>query len=206
MIAAATPPAGDATPPAPPDDSTDKNGPPRHPTGPTPRTPPSGGPPPLTPSSPAQEPAAQSVLEPKEQEKVNKAIDRGVAWLEKTQLGDGSWARVNAVGLAALPGLTLLECGVPADDSHVRNAARFVRRQVPTLTATYQLALAILFLDRLGEKEDEPLIRTMALRLMAGQTPAGGWTYECPILKEKRRAEFCRRSWKRRGRGPPSTW
>ncbi len=124
------------------------------------------------------------MLEPKELEKVNKAIDRGVAWLEKTQLGDGSWARAHAAGLAALPGLTLLGAASRPTIRTSRNAARFVRREVPKLTATYQLALAILFLDRLGEKEDEPLIRTMALRLMAGQTPAGGWSYECPILKE----------------------
>ena len=53
---------------------------------------------------------------------------------------------------------------------------------VPNLEATYELGLAILFLDRLGDPKDEPLIRTMALRLMVGQSASGGWTYNCRRL------------------------
>ncbi len=179
---APTPPAPEADPLAQPPTPdvpvpiSDKNDPPRQ--NPRPSDLPAAQPPELAPPE-------QSVLEPEEQEKVNKAIDRGLAWLKKTQLSDGSWARVHGVGLAALPGLTLLECGAPADEPHVRKAAEFVRRGAPTLGATYELGLAILFLDRLGDPKDEPLIRTLALRLMAGQTPAGGWSYQCPILKEK---------------------
>ncbi|HVS34915.1 MAG TPA: prenyltransferase/squalene oxidase repeat-containing protein [Gemmataceae bacterium] len=141
----------------------------------------SGDPPSLTPP----EPSVQSVLPPDEQQKVNKAIERGVEWLRKTQQQDGSWAQAHAVGLAALPGLTLLECGVPADDEQVVKAAEYVRRKAPMLGKTYELGLAILFLDRLGDEQDEPLIRSMALRLIAGQTAAGGWSYDCPIVKEK---------------------
>ena len=139
-------------------------------------------PPALAPDYP---PAALSVLPPEEQEKVNKAIDRGVEWLNKTQEGEGTWGRDHPTGLAALPALTLLECGVPADDPHVRQAVAFVRRSVPALTATYELALALLLLDRVGDPADEPLIRTMALRLLAGESPAGGWTYQCPRLSDK---------------------
>ena len=175
-----TPPAPSADPPA----QLPQNAPPHIPDNSDPprnHPPPPDQPPPLAPP----EPPVQSVLPPEEQDKVNAAIDRGVAFLKKTQLADGSWAQAHAVGLAALPGLTLLECGVPADDPHVQKAAEFVRREVPNLTATYELGLAILFLDRLGDPKDEPLIQTMALRLMAGQSPAGGWTYQCPLLKEK---------------------
>ena len=128
---------------------------------------------------------AMSQLSPEEQAKVNEAVENGVAFLKKDQKTNGSWAKNHAAGLAALPGLTLLECGVPADDPHVRTAAEFVRKAVPKLDATYELALAILFLDRLGDADDEPLIRTMALRLIAGETEAGGWDYTCPIVSGK---------------------
>ena len=49
--------------------------------------------------------------------------------------------------------------------------------------ATYEIALAILFLDKLGETRDEATIEMLAMRLIAGQTPTGGWTYKCPILE-----------------------
>jgi hypothetical protein len=50
------------------------------------------------------------------------------------------------------------------------------------LQKTYDLSLAILFLDRLGDKQDEPLIRLLAGRLIGGQNEVGGWTYDCPVL------------------------
>jgi hypothetical protein len=127
-----------------------------------------------------------------QQEKVNRAIEEGVAYLKRTQQDSGSWTalRQHDVGFAALPGLTLLECGVPPDDPQVKKAAAFVRRKVPELTGTYELSLAILFLDRLGDPADERLIRTMALRLIAGQTPTGGWTYTCPLLSGNDEMKF----------------
>src|SRR5207244_1747774 len=83
-------------------------------------------------------------------------------------------------------GLTLLECGaVPAKDMHVQKAAAYVRAHSSNLTATYELSLAILFLDRLGYERDRPLIQGMALRLLAGQNDGGGWTYQCKQLNPK---------------------
>ena len=123
-----------------------------------------------------------------EQADVNHAIDRGVQFLKQAQLRNGSWAAegANQVGYAALPGLTLLECGVAADDPVIRNAANFVRRSAQSMDhpteRTYDLALTILFLDRLGDPRDDALIRSMALRLVAGQSPTGGWGYKCPVL------------------------
>src|SRR5262249_30483819 len=35
---------------------------------------------------------------------------------------------------------------------------------------------------RLGETGDRPLLRELASRLIAGQLPDGGWTYQCPII------------------------
>src|SRR5262249_59020404 len=65
----------------------------------------------------------------------------------------------------------------------------FVRKGAVTEKLTYSLALAILFLDRLNEPADQALIESMAVRLMGGQTRAGGWTYDCPepSAREKER-------------------
>jgi hypothetical protein len=118
-----------------------------------------------------------------EQRKVNDAIDRGVVFVKK-QLEDGARAMHpgHDVGYVALPGLTLLECGVPGNDPVIRKAADLVRKGSANLQLTYDLALAILFLDRLGEGSDRDLIRTLAVRLVAGQRGDGGWTYTCPVL------------------------
>jgi hypothetical protein len=109
-------------------------------------------------------------------------------WLKRKQRDDGSWGswqdarNTFKVGLAALPALTMLECGVPSDDPVVSKAVQYVRQAVPELSRTYDLSMSVLLLDRLGEEEDRPRIRTMALRLIAGQKPSGGWNYGCPVL------------------------
>jgi hypothetical protein len=126
---------------------------------------------------------------------VKQAVDRGVAYLEGLQQPDGAWAFGDftntqdaagpKVGATALAGLALLECGVPADDPHVRKAADVVRGAAPALTMTYAVSLSILFLDRLGDPADEVLIDSLAVRLLAGQSPSsGGWTYDCPSLPD----------------------
>ena len=133
-------------------------------------------------------------VRPAEAAKIDLAVARGVWYLQRTQQDSGSWAGANpgnpgdmSVGLAALPALTLLECGLPDDDPVVQKAADYVRShamQEATNYDTYQLALAILFLDRLGKPQDEERIQFMALRLVAGQRdgPDGGWGYKCPPL------------------------
>jgi hypothetical protein len=124
-------------------------------------------------------------LPPRDQEDVNEVIDLGATYLQKNQGPEGTWTKkddAHAVAYAALPGLTLLECGVPATDKVIQKAARFVRRNSAKLKFTYDLALAVLFLDRLGEAKDRKLIQALTLRLVAGQTPTGGWSYVCPVL------------------------
>ena len=120
-------------------------------------------------------------------------FDLGVLFLKKAQLRNGTWVAEgnNSVGYAALPGLTLLECGVATDDPAIKKrppssaaplSPRSIRRSAPT---TWRLT--ILFLDKLGDPRDEPLIRSMALRLVAGQSPTGGWGYKCPVLPPQER-------------------
>src|SRR5262249_58799679 len=109
-------------------------------------------------------------------------IEQGSAYLQGHQLVNGTWENHHPVGMAALPALTLLECGVKPDNEQVQKAANFVRRKVPTLFATYEMSLAILFLDRLGDPADRKHIQTLALRLVADQGDDGGWTYQCRHL------------------------
>ncbi|MHB1424746.1 MAG: prenyltransferase/squalene oxidase repeat-containing protein [Gemmataceae bacterium] len=123
------------------------------------------------------------------QKEVDGSIDRGIEFLRRRQHADGSWGHLTGKvgkrftpGVTALSALTLLECGVPAKDSHVRLAARYLRQRLPELTCTYSIALAILFFDRLGDETDAARIRTLSLRLIAGQKTSGGWDYTCPTL------------------------
>jgi hypothetical protein len=106
--------------------------------------------------------------------RVNQAIDRGVAHLRQ----DWHQPKEYQIYLGLL-GLTLLECGVPRNDPAVGQIADLVRSQQGDLDATQELSLAILFLDRLGDPNDDGLIRTFARRLLEGQDHFGCWGYAC---------------------------
>src|SRR5262245_27743742 len=106
------------------------------------------------------------------QQRIQASIARGVEYLKAKQGGDGGWvtgtgAAVNyGIGPTALVGIALMECGVPANDPAIQKAALVVRGGALRETRTYQLSLALQFLDRMGEFNDEPLIQVLALRLM----------------------------------------
>jgi hypothetical protein len=154
-----------------------------------------------------------------QQARINKAIDRGVAYLKSTftvekTLGDPTPENFyhlnikglqNAVlngkvepfeiqgnhpGMPPLIGLTLLECGVPRDDPKVQKAAALTRTSAATLTNNYCLALTILFLDRLGDPQDEDLIRQCGLQMAAGQGGGGGWSYNNPRPTREQQADL----------------
>lgn len=133
---------------------------------------------------------------------VNRAIDRGVAFLKQQQNAEnGTWVYGGegknngslSLGLTALAGLTLLHSGVAPKDPSVQKAARFLRtawaamwkdpnkgHDVDTTydRRTYSVALAILFLDELGEAGDNALIRLLATWLVKTQRlNTGGWGY-----------------------------
>jgi hypothetical protein len=136
-----------------------------------------------------------------EKEAVNAAIEHGVRNLKAEQQDSGIWPQ-NEIGLTALCGLTLMECGVPTDDARVQKAAAAVRRMAPTMGQTYSLALSILFLDRLGEPVDVALIESLTVRLLAGQTVRGGWTYTCPALAQEEQRRLTTLVKERLERGP----
>ncbi len=122
-----------------------------------------------------------------DQEDITRAVERGVEAVRRTAIPEaGPWVNLN-IGGTALAGLTLLECGVPADDKDVQRIAKAVRKEVPIMTYTYSVSSSILFLDRLGDPDDIPLIESLTVRLLAGQNPDGGWVYECPSISESER-------------------
>ncbi len=130
-------------------------------------------------------------LTKEEQDKIDKAIERGVDFLKGAQAEHGGWkwrmyrdGRFQAAQ-TALPAYALLEAGVPADDPVIQKAAEYIRPKMRASDFTYELSLALLFLDRLGDPRDKKLIQTMAARLLAGQHHTGGWSYRCPILDDK---------------------
>ncbi len=132
------------------------------------------------------------------QERIKEAIKKGVEYLMQIQGPEGSWPPHKGgtpggnfpLGYTTLPGLTLLECGVDRKDDRVQKAAEFARTEAKDSYATYQISLTILFLDRLGDPQDVDLIRTLGLRLIAGQRRNGGWTYESdPQLSDEEYAQ-----------------
>jgi len=132
-----------------------------------------------------------------DQDEIKRSIDDGVAALKANQKQNGFWIygdaqkpSLNSVGATALAGLALLECGVPADDKAVQKAAQVARVSCVDLTQTYSLSLCILFLDRLGDKDDAAFIKNMTAKLLAGQVRNGMWSYHCPGNGAKQRTEL----------------
>jgi hypothetical protein len=122
---------------------------------------------------------------------IDQAVEKGVQALRTLQRPDGTWP-YSEIGATALAGLALLECGVKEDDKAVQHAANAVRKASPKLTQTYSITLSILFLDRLGDPDDVPLLEALIVRVLAGQDPgSGGWSYTCPSSSpaETRRLE-----------------
>jgi hypothetical protein len=141
----------------------------------------------LAPAAPAQGKGAKK----EDQEfakQVNEAIDKGVKYLRGLQnADDGTWpgANVHQLGLTSLAGLALLEAGVPGNDPAIRKAAAAVRKLSIDSTYNYSIAVAIMFLDRLGDPQDVPFIDALAVRLLSSQAMkeqgwAGGWGYLAP--------------------------
>lgn len=116
-------------------------------------------------------------------EQIDAAIARGVAALKarfKDGGGGGAGGNVggHGIGPAALAGIALLEAKVPANDPTVQAIAAAVRDQSFRENKTYQLALCLIFLDRLEDRADGPVIQMLAVRLLAGQNGRGGWGYD----------------------------
>ena len=116
-----------------------------------------------------------------DEQQIQRAIQRGLEHLKDRQDPvAGTWPSYETfagpakMGATALAGVTLLECGVPSDDPVVKKAASAVRQASVSLTQTYELSTAILFLDRLGDPAD---VRSDSVhgRPTPGRTNLDGW-------------------------------
>ena len=62
-------------------------------------------------------------------------------------------------------------------DAAVKKVAAYIRQEVPEMDRVYDLSLSVIFLNKLAEPGDEPLIESLAVRLLASQENKGGWEY-----------------------------
>jgi hypothetical protein len=116
---------------------------------------------------------------------VQRAIDRGVAYLRKAQNETGGWEEFGgqSCGLSSLCTLALLNCGVDKDDRDIVRAMRYLRSFEPD--QTYSVSLQTLVYCQLGVAGDLPRIRRNVNWLVEQQIEAGGrfgtnpgaWTY-----------------------------
>jgi hypothetical protein len=131
-----------------------------------------------------------------------KSMDRGVAYLKSLQKADGSWPHQRK-GATPLAAWTLLECDVSPNDPIIRKAVAYTRDFILTSDSTYEIALAIMLLDRLGDPEDLPLLEALSVQLLAGQNAYHGWTYGCPPLPESERTRLTQHLAKQKEKAPP---
>jgi hypothetical protein len=133
-----------------------------------------------------------------EQLMVDRAIQEGRRYILAHQSQtDASFAGPagHPVGVTALAGLALLESGARPSTPQIIGAANYVLTHWEKLFDTYDLSLAVLFLDRFAEhneKKYKKQIQSMALRLIAGQTTTGGWSYKCASLSPSDERELLR--------------
>lgn len=113
---------------------------------------------------------------------ITNAIKRGAAYLQTMQQEDGSIPEGgHRLGGTALATLALLESNVSAKEPSIKKAVSHVREQCVRSQSTYEVALCIMLLDKLGDKSDKRLIRGLGQRLRDGQAQNGAWTYRVPL-------------------------
>jgi hypothetical protein len=121
-------------------------------------------------------------------EQIKEAIRKGAEFLKTRYPKDGGGILAVApdaieygIGQTCLSGLAILEAGIPANDPSIALITERVRTASYSQTRTYQVSLCLMYLDRLGDPNDVPLIQMLAVRLLVGQNGNGGWTYNlCP--------------------------
>ncbi len=115
---------------------------------------------------------------------VQRAIDRGVTYLRKTQSDRGGWEEFSgqSCGASSLCTLALLNAGVSREDANLIRAMRYLRAIEPR--ETYSLSLQTLVFCQLGAAGDLPRIRRNVELLIREQVKdgatrnrSGAWGY-----------------------------
>lgn len=107
---------------------------------------------------------------------IDKAIDRGVAYLLMTQERDGSWGDWwdrSRSGQTALAVYTLMKAGLPVDHPSVRQGLTNMSHATPD--RTYGLACHLLALEAAGDKSHVKAMLPILATLLDAQN--GSWGY-----------------------------
>src|SRR5688572_7800736 len=143
--------------------------------------------------------AAKAVHDPE----VQAAIEKAASYLKKRLLeeklpkqayGAYSSRKHMDVGIAALMGTSLLAAGTPTKDRAVQKALELVNRFSRDIEFVYVQACALFLLNKLNDEgglddKGKNLVRTLALRVIAGQTESGQWSYiNASISADKEKA------------------
>ena len=117
-------------------------------------------------------------------DQVNKAIERGVAYLKREQNSSGGWAEYVGYpgGTNAMATLALLSSGVPADDPVIQKALKSIRQvKLGTVSKTYIVALQTMVLCAAEPDKDQILIRKnvdwLEKTQVKGEIQGGSWSY-----------------------------
>jgi hypothetical protein len=114
---------------------------------------------------------------------VAAAVRRGADALRHAHApAEGYRGGDHGIGSAGLCGLALLEAGVKPDEPSVQNIARLIRTTWTGDNSTYNVSLAILFLDALGDPADLTAIQLLGTRLYGGLNRDGTYSYQCADL------------------------
>ena len=122
-----------------------------------------------------------------EQAKINEAMKKGAEYLKKRNenlkfenKNEQSYALDQwRIGAMSLSGMAMIEAGIPRDDPVLKKMVETVRGEALAQIKTYNISLAILFLDRYGVPSDEPLLQILGVRLYSGLCSDGAWKYDC---------------------------
>lgn len=113
-------------------------------------------------------------------EKVGAAVAKAAEYFKKRGQGGPALNQMvggHGNGETALVGLAMLEANIPPSDAAMKKVIDQVRGSALEQTQTYPVALSVLFLDRLGDPADVPVIQMLGVRLYAGMNANGGWGY-----------------------------
>ena len=111
------------------------------------------------------------------QAQVNRAIDRGLAYLVRMQYPDGSFSLHHSypVGSTALALYTMLKCGLDREHQAVRRALAYALSRPEK--KTYSHGCLLLALATLDPQKYKERIFAMARELLEWQQPSGIWGY-----------------------------